>query len=474
VVSERDRRVGLKAISEARRRNPTMDAAAFAFVRDVMLLKQPPDLDEQGQIERDLFIGRFQQVTSPVMAKGVEDTAFYRYLPLVSANDVGAEPEAAVTTVDEYHRQNATRFKRWPHSIVDSTTHDTKRTEDVRARINVLSETPALWRSAVQRWSKLNRRWLSEVDDKSIPSRRDEWLFYQTLVGVWPINPPNDAQRAELVARLQAYMEKAGREAKIHTSWLSPDAAYEEGVREFIAHSLSPAGSRFVDDLQQFHETIIDAGLFSAASQVLLKFTAPGVAGLYQGQEIWDFSLVDPDNRRPVDYERRRWLLAEVLAATETAKGRLELAKQLASAPRDDRLKLFTTMTALAFRGSWPDLLDTADYIPLEVGGQRATHVCAFAWRERRSANGDETHAAPRLAIVAAPRLLWRLSNHSGQKTPCGPAVWGDTHVVLPNATKETLVDRFTGHTLAARAELPLAELLADFPLGLWCNESRD
>ena len=264
-----------------------------------------------------MFVGRFQQVTSPVTAKGVEDTAFYRYFPLSSLNEVGDDPSGRPVSVDDFHRENAGRLRDWPGSLLATMTHDTKRSEDARARIDVLSEIPHEWARKVNLWSRINRRHRREVDGADAPSRGDEYLFYQSLLAIWPLAPPDDAGIRELTARMQAYMEKAAHEAKLHTSWLNPNTAYEAALREFVAAAMEPSPkNRFLAQLVEFHAVVARFGLFNSLSQLLLKLTAPGVPDTYQGQELWDFSLVDPDNRRPVDFALRWRLLDGLQKAT--------------------------------------------------------------------------------------------------------------------------------------------------------------
>src|SRR5947207_4811303 len=237
-VSDRDRRFVDMAVAKAKRQNPAFDAAAWVFLRDVLLLAHPPGLSPEAIAERELLAGRFQQVTSPVMAKGVEDTAFYVWVPLGSVNEVGGDPRWPTTPPKQFHDHNLERLARYRQAMLATTTHDTKRTEDVRARLNVLSEIPRDWRNAVQRFSRLNKRWQRDVDGESAPTSKDEYLFYQSLLGVWPLQPPAPGERAELVRRLQAYMEKATHEAKQRTSWINPNPAYEEAVRDFVRQTL--------------------------------------------------------------------------------------------------------------------------------------------------------------------------------------------------------------------------------------------
>lgn len=473
-VSERDSHVIHRAVGQAKRRNPARDSALFDFIRDALLLEQPPDLGEQGRAERNLFVGRFQQVTSPLVAKGIEDTAFYQYLPLTSLNEVGGEPDAGAGTVAELHAENLYRREERPGSFVTTTTHDTKRSEDVRARINVISEMPRQWRSAVNRWSRLNRRHRREVDGLPAPSRNDEYLLYQTLFGTWPLDPPNAESWKRFVERMQEYMEKATREAKLRTSWISPNEDYDAGVRDFVAAVLDDnPKNRFLAEFRAFEEQAVDFGLYGAVAQLLLKLTSPGVPDIYQGQELWEFRLVDPDNRRPVDFDRRKWLLAELQSAVSSGGEEwLKLARYLGQNPRDDRFKLLVTWQALQFRRRAGDLFRAGRYEPLAVEGFAAEHVCAFAWRRAPSAENPAT-----LAVVAVPRLLARLAGHFHEEPhspwrPLGEAVWRDSRVLLPEAiAAEPLTNHFTGQTCPADEKgLMLADLFAHFPVALASN----
>jgi (1->4)-alpha-D-glucan 1-alpha-D-glucosylmutase len=468
-VPDRDRQFIHRAVAQAKRRNPAMDAGVFDFVRDVLFLKRPPELDESGIRERALFIGRFQQVTSPVMAKGVEDTSFYRYYPLTSLNEVGGEPARGVVSVEEFQRENADRRQKRPRSLLATTTHDTKRSEDVRARINVLSEIPQLWRTAVNRWSRLNRWQRRETEGQPAPSRNDEYLFYQALIGVWPLEPPDDATLPPLVERLQGYMEKASHEAKVHTSWINPSPEYDAAVREFVAGVLgNHAKNRFLSEFQEFHGRVVNWGLYTALSQAFLKLTSPGVPDIYQGQELWDFSLVDPDNRRPVDFDGRRKILAQLKTDLRPNEESLApVARQLAENPRDSRIKLLTTWRALQFRRQHAELLDQGQYIPLVAGGTKAAHVCAFAWH--LPAVGGR---AAQSAVAVAPRLLASLTplpaGADRSPPPLGEGVWLDTYLDVPQLPAAPLKDLFTGRVIMPQnSRLPLAAVLADFPVAL-------
>jgi (1->4)-alpha-D-glucan 1-alpha-D-glucosylmutase len=471
-VSDRDRQVLCRAAAQAKRRNPNVDAAAFDFVRDVLLLETPPEADETIRRERELFIGRFQQVTSPVMAKGIEDTAFYRYFPLASLNEVGGDPSRGPATLDEFHRHNLARQTQWPRSLLATTTHDSKRSEDARARISVLSEIPRPWRTAMNRWARLNRRHRGEVDGQPAPSHGDEYLFYQSLLGVWPLAPLQGKDLAALVARLQGYMEKATREAKLYTSWMNPDAQYDAAVRQFVAAALDDhPKNRFLAEFREFHEQVVNWGLYSALGQSVLKLTSPGVPDIYQGQELWDFSLVDPDNRRPVDFASHRKMLGRLQKDIgRRERSLLAVARQLAMNPRDARLKLFLTWRTLQFRRRQAELFQSGEYLPLQVEGARAKHVCAFA---RRSAAAAATEQP--MAVVIVPRWIAQLTPLAQDSLrappPLGHEVWEDTRLVADARIPPSLRNLFTGQVYSsAESPLQMGTVLSDFPVALLTN----
>lgn len=490
-VSDRDRQVINRAVAQAKRRRPELDADLFDFIRAVLLLEQPPDLDDAGIRERGMFVGRVQQVTSPLTAKGIEDTAFYVYIPLVTLNEVGGDPTKIGEGTDEFHRENLARLEHQPGSLVTTTTHDTKRTEDTRARINVLSEVPTMWRTAINHWARLNRRHHREVDGQPAPSRNDEYLFYQTVVGTWPLEPMDRAELEHYSARIQAYMEKATHEAKQRTSWITPSKEYDDAVRQFVVAALrgSPK-NRFLAELRQFHAQIIGWGLYSALAQAFLKLASPGVPDIYQGQELWDFSLVDPDNRREVDFKLRREMLERMQRSLDDAgQSRLEFARRLADNPADPNLKLFVTSEMLHFRRRNADLFRQGEYIPLKAEGPRADHICAVAWHLpplTRSVSEVEqpkdspfsaaaTASTEKLAIAIAPRLLAKLSQFrpDGQTSaaPMGEPIWSDTKLFLAGLPTGRLRNLFTGEICEPiGTSLPLAAALANFPVALLAN----
>jgi (1->4)-alpha-D-glucan 1-alpha-D-glucosylmutase len=464
-IDQRDRYYVETAVNQAKQKNPAISASLFDFVRDMLLLRYPAGFTEVDRAEQRRFVGKFQQVTSPVMAKGVEDTTFYVYNRLLSLNEVGGDPDQFGISVDTFHRRNQDRQARWPHSLSATSTHDTKRSEDVRARLNVLSEIPMEWQIALSRWNRLNRRLRVAWEGGWAPDRNDEYLLYQTLVGAWPLEAADPAEAAELVERIQAYMQKAIHEAKVHTSWVNPNAAYDDAVRQFVERLLDPAtNARFLADFRTFQARISHLGLFNSLSQTLLKITSPGAADVYQGTELWDFSLVDPDNRRPVDYERRRKLLAGLKEALAPADGgdnsRRSLARELTEHMTDGRIKLYVTREALHCRRQYPGLFAGGEYLPVEVAGRRRDHVCAF----QRCLHKWQ-------ALVVVPRLVTSLVH--GDRPPLGPEVWHDTALVLPaQPAGRAWRNIFTGEELRpaggnGQPVLPLGQVLAHFPVAL-------
>ena len=456
-VSARDREFIEYAVSEAKRRNPTRAPLVFDFVRD-LLLKHADYIPEHERDEHLRFVAKFQQVTSPVTAKGIEDTALYVYHRLGSLNEVGSEPDRFGVAPATLHTRLAERAARWPHGLSASSTHDTKRSEDVRARLNVLSEIPGAWKQATTRWARANRRGRSVVDGQSYPSRNEEYLLYQTLVGTWPMHAMTDADEHEYRDRIVAYMHKAMREAKVYTSWLNRSPRHEDAMARFVLSSLATDHAGFRNDFLEFQRRIAQFGIYNSLAQLAVKIGAPGVPDFYQGTELWDFSLVDPDNRRPVDYQRRRTLLAELHRAA--AADRPALASSLLAQSRDDRLKLYATSTLLQFRRRHHQLFEQGAYEPVAAGGARAGHVFAFS-----RANENQR------ILVVVPRLVASLLADT-DIPPVGERVWDDTSLVLPPGGPSAYRQIFTGRCLPVRrdgqgAALAMADVLRDFPIAL-------
>jgi (1->4)-alpha-D-glucan 1-alpha-D-glucosylmutase len=463
-ASDRDVQYIEHAVSRAKRKNPALSGSIFDFLTDVLTLRFPKELKDEDKSAWLDFVMRFQQITGPVMAKGVEDTAFYVYNRLVSLNDVGGMPDRFGTNLETFHGQNIERMKNWPHAMITTATHDTKRSEDVRARINVLSGMPREWADRARSWARMNKKKKTMIDGVETPDRNDEYLLYQTLVGAWPIGPMDGIVHADLIQRIKDYMLKASREAKVNTSWINPNLEYEDALLTFIDGILRPA-SPFLNDFQPFQQTISRNGLYNSLSQTLLKICAPGVPDFYQGSELYDFSLVDPDNRRPVDYEKRIAVLAE-LKRKEAEMTGVNLAGELSRGKDDGRIKMYLTYKALTFRKANRGLFEKGEYLPLALVGSRADHVCAF---ERRMGSAS--------MIVVVPRFLWRLIPEN-ESMPLGEDVWDGTYLVLPDADKETHYRNiFTDETLGmepreeGKQGLALSGIFSSFPVALMVKQ---
>ncbi len=444
-AEDSDARIISRALGAARRRNRAMERTVFEFLRDVLM----PPKDNAHPVDEELrraFVLKFQQCTGPITAKGVEDTAFYVFNRLVALNEVGGEPAAAGLSTEAFHRRNAARRAEFPHGLLASSTHDTKRSEDVRARLAVLSELPEEWSRAVRRWQTMNRKHRREIDGEPAPDANEEYLLYQTLTGAWPLDGVHDGNRAEFTQRIQDYMVKALREAKVNSSWLEPNAAWDNAVREFVASLLAPgARNRFPQSLALFTERIAPLGAVNSLTQTVLKLTCPGVPDFYQGSELWDFSLVDPDNRRPVDYPLRQQRLDSLPHAAP---------REMLDSWRDGRIKMFAIHRLLMLRRKRPELFASGAYTGISVLGSQAEQVVAF---ERRC--GDAA------ALVIVPRHTATLGF-----PPLGET-WADTQLVPPVAAprwRDIFTGReHTGETLMLAevfAELPFAVLVAETP----------
>jgi len=362
-VEERDRRYIEEAVATARRRGRGLDPSIFDFLQDVLLLHVSREPGAVARFNRRCYFAmKFQQLSGPVMAKGLEDTAFYRHNRLVALNEVGGDPSRFGINTEEFHRQNRQRLRRWRDSMVNSSTHDTKRSEDVRARIGALSNDPVAWRAAINRWSRLNRKLKSLNDGALAPHRADEYVIYQTLVGTWPLEGIRSADRDAYVERLQEYMIKVVREAARFSNWVNPDEAYERALRDFIAGLFGFRRSgRFLSDIEGFIQDMLGPGLQYALGMQVLKLTSPGVPDIYQGTEVWDDSLVDPDNRRSVDFTRIGALA-----------GRHDTIDDAWANRADGAVKLIVTRAILGARARYPDLFSDGDYIALDVDGADA------------------------------------------------------------------------------------------------------
>jgi (1->4)-alpha-D-glucan 1-alpha-D-glucosylmutase len=465
-----DREVVERAITRARRRNPAMESSIFDFFREVVLPRDPddggaapgperrggyPPADASEARERLSFAMKLQQYTGPVQAKGLEDTAFYRYNVLLTVNEVGGDPDQLGRSVGNFHDTNRHRASTWPSEMLGTSTHDTKLGEDVRARINIISEIPDQWGREVGRWMRINRAQRRLVDGEPAPDRTDEYRLYQVLIGAWPVDLGDDLRQAppEFIERMSAYMLKSVREAKVHTSWLTTNQAYEEALTGFVDRILGSAGGpKFLPAFLPFERRVASLSLMNSLSQVVLKIASPGVPDFYQGTELWDLSLVDPDNRRPVDFDLRARLLDGIESANPA---------ELLEHWRDGRVKLFVTTRGLHLRRELPQVFVGGEYLPLEVDTSVPGDAVAFA----RQA-GDEC------VIAIAPRLCARMVLPE-RPLPLGGEAWKTSRVLLPESLRHrTFTNVFTGEeirptTTAEHVWIFLGQALERLPVAL-------
>lgn len=432
------------------------------FIEKVLLLQYENTLSQGEKDQWLYFVMRLQQYTGPLMAKGAEDTALYVYSRLISLNEVGGNPGHFGITIDAFHQFNQKRQASCPHTMNATATHDTKRGEDVRARLNVLSEIPVAWEKQASTWSAINHAHRTQADGFEMPDKNDEYFFYQTLVGAFPFVAE---EYPEFIDRVKAYVIKAVREAKVHSAWLRPDSAYEEAFTEFVGKVLEISEqNQFLREFQPFQQWVSHYGIFNSLAQVLLKLTAPGVPDFYQGTELWDFSLVDPDNRRPVDFAHRSHLLHSLKTAAQTDI--LNLVQELLDNCTDGRIKLFLTFRVLQIRNQYSTLFEQGNYVPLAVTGKFQEHIVSFARIQE-----------DRMAIVVVPRLLTSIVKP--EENPLGEKIWGDTQIELPQnastAWQDVICKAPNGRNScliqATEGRLPISEILRHFPVGLLVND---
>lgn len=475
-LSVQDRRAVFAAARACLRRMPGVDRATLDFLRRTHCLANtrlwgeslcrfpvPEEMDASAPTEACRFIMKLQQLTAPLAAKGLEDTACYIYNRLISLNEVGGDPGQFGGSVQRFHRRNQERSRYWPDSMLATSTHDTKRAEDSRARINVLSEMPAEWAQALERWFNMNTAAKGSIHGVPAPSANDEYFAYQTLIGAWP--EVSDLDLEKFRERVNRTMLKAIREAKTHTSWTDTNTAYEKAVQQFVNRILTPAPENaFLVNFISFEKRVSFFGRLNSLSQTLLKIASPGVPDFYMGTELWDCSMVDPDNRRPVDFHHRLALL-NVLTDQFEAMPRPQLLARLLAESASGAIKMFVIWRLLDLRRQHPELFARGRYIPASATGPGARHLCAFS----RRLDGQEI-------IAVAPRLIFTLL--SGQeKLPIGSTVWADTAIRLPGSKPGGLYrDVFTGRVLQTqpcqnRAALQAADVLAGFPIALLSRE---
>jgi (1->4)-alpha-D-glucan 1-alpha-D-glucosylmutase len=456
-----------EAITNARNRAPQLSPPCFDFLREVMLILNLPHVLPDQREDRLAFIMRWQQFTGPIVAKGIEDTALYVYHPLLSLNEVGGDPRPTqAPSLQDFYTYLGHRRQRHHGSLNATSTHDTKRSEDVRARLNALSEVPSEWKEHLERWAKQNAQHKDQVKGQAVPDRNEEYFLYQTLLGVWPIDPNdsgnNDCGSAVcqgLIERVQAHLIKATREAMVHTRWTRPNQAHEDALVAFVGKILSPSGNpEFLEDFRKFQRRVAYLGMINSLSQTLLKIAAPGVPDFYQGSELWDLRLVDPDNRGPIDFVARATALENVAnsAATSASSADLRIADLMDHWP-DGRIKLYLIRKALRFRREHKDLFADGEFIPLRSEGRYSRNVLGFLRRQGTS-----------WAMIAAPRWTSQLSTASSGAIKFD---WDDTRLMLPKEAPGEWrsifgPDQATLQSGAASPYLAVPHLFRNFPVG--------
>ena len=446
------------ALAEARKRKPNLSPQCFDFVNDVLLLLNAPHILPDQREARLSFVLRWQQFTGPIVAKGLEDTSLYVYHPLLSLNEVGGDPAPDALRPEDFFEFVAKRQQDWPHSMNASSTHDTKRAEDNRVRISVLSEIPGEWRNRLNRWAVLNESHKTIVYGSPVPDRNEEYFLYQTLLGMWPVD---DQELPDVKDRLQAYALKATREAMVHTRWTRPNLPHEDALTKFVAAILDEKQNpAFLEDFRNFHQQVAFYGMCNSLSHTLLKMTVPGVPDFYQGTELWDLRLVDPDNRGPVDFTRR---INALQSLEEGPQSQTEnLYSDLLKNWPDGKIKLFLIWKTLSVRQCFPALFTGGDFQPAEVEGDRAGHLSAFF---RNSFAGR--------ALVIAPKFLAASGVH--RDPAASQKFWHDTAIRLPDDKINKWQNMFTGETFEAAkgnqgrqpGELRVADVLQHFPVAL-------
>ncbi len=444
------------------RENDSEKGAGFleslAFIENVLLLENVEELSDEVRSQRLHFIMRMQQFTGPLMAKGIEDTLFYVYNRFTGLNEVGGAPGEFGLSVQDFHAYNQYQQAHWPQNLNASSTHDTKRSEDVRSRLSVLSELPEKWKAQVMAWQEMNAGKKQASQSQPIPTANDEYFLYQTLVGAYPFD---EAEFSSFKERVQAYVLKAGREAKVNTNWTSINEAYEKGYADFIdalldSSSESGQENAFLESLRRFQTDVKKYGVYNALSQLLIKIASPGVPDFYQGSELWDLSLVDPDNRRPVDYDKRSQLLADIHSQWQSDPA--ALVQDLLHGWEDGRLKLFLAYRGLGARQKFSTLFVKGDYMPLKVMGTHADRVIAFA-----------RHWEGQVVVAIAPRFFTGLV--SSAAVPIGTEVWGDTAVELPAAQQFAWTNLLTNRSVEMRLPVLVGSLCEQLPIALLVGE---
>lgn len=450
--SEQDKRIINEVFESVREENPRFENEYNYIYK--LLMRQLDFLDEDQEERTIDFIMKFQQLTGPLMAKGFEDTALYIYNRLLSLNEVGGNPDKFGFSDDEFHLFNLRRFEYWNKTMNASSTHDTKRGEDVRARINVLSEIPHDWEEKVTKWNELNRKYKTLLGKNNFPDRNDEYFLYQTLIGSFPFE---EDEYESYIKRIQEYAVKAVREAKIYTAWIKPNEKYEKAYTDFIANILdNNEQNEFLKDFREFNRGVSFYGMLNSLSQLIIKITSPGIPDFYQGTELWDLSLVDPDNRRPVDYNKRLNYL-EKIKNLNTSKT-IHLIQELFAHYTTGEIKLFTLYRSLDFRNKNKELFINGDYKNIKIEGEFTSNLFGFS----RTLNN-------KTVIVLVPRFFTEITQPF--KIPAGENFWDNTFVI-PTAANKKWINCLTGEELkSSSGRLSLKEIFHIFPYALLTNE---
>jgi (1->4)-alpha-D-glucan 1-alpha-D-glucosylmutase len=452
-AGETDRAFMQSAVEEAEQSNPGL-LHELRFIRKFLLLEFKDYVPEEEKRRWVDFVMRFQQFTGPLMAKGFEDTALYIYNRLLSLNEVGGSPETFGVRLDEFHRFNQSRCRDWPQTLNATSTHDTKRGEDIRARLNVLSEMPQEWEENIKTWDRINAKHKTKVKGLRAPDRNDEYFLYQTLVGAFPFS---DRDYPEMKERIRPYAVKAVREAKIHTAWLKPDQEYEDACLLFIEKILDASPHNFfLPQFLRFQKKVAFYGIFNSLSQVLIKISSPGIPDFYQGTELWDLNFVDPDNRRPVDFQTRETLLKEIRA--RTTKDLPDLIRELLETREDGRIKLWLVFMGLRARREHAEVFRSGKYTPLAVSGRYGDHVVAYG-----------RNSGAKWSVTIVPRFLLTLVKEG--QDPLGTDIWEDTRIPFPDELPRVWRNVLTGEVIRARDSLGIGEVLRLLPVALLVND---
>jgi (1->4)-alpha-D-glucan 1-alpha-D-glucosylmutase len=449
-VGDEDQRIIEETVQKAKSGKSAYESE-IKLIEKFLLLDFFEELTDEERSDCIDFVMKFQQLTGPLMAKGFEDTCLYIYNRLISLNEVGGDPVSFGTSLHQFHHFCVKRCDSNPHAINASSTHDTKRGEDVRARINVLSEIPREWKRHLKRWATVNRKFKTNVHELDVPDGNEEYALYQTLIGMYPFDPN---EYADVIPRMEQYIEKMLREAKVHSFWSEPDTEYENAVKLFLKTIFTPSEQNlFLDEFIPFQKRIAHYGILNTLSQTLLKMTAPGVPDFYQGTELWDFSLVDPDNRRTVDYALRNAYLTEIISRSNR-ENIFDYIASLRENAIDGRIKMFLIYKTLAARREHQNLFLHGLYSQIRVTGKYRDHIIAFSREFENS-----------IAVTIAPRWFTALVDEN--TFPLGIKVWGDTSVYLPAPGSRVWGNAVTGETIEKGGRVPIGDILTNFPTAL-------